>query len=123
MRSDRGTVRPALVERYNPRPRDRIEGAKRGGGWIERIDHQQPALAGIGSAGAESATRVGIVGDLGDRYVEALGLRIPCRLLKRQALPGRNDGVRDGDPRDNSGGIETLITICPEQGRERRVLG
>ena len=86
IRSDAGSVGAAFAQGYDPGIRGRIECADDGGGFAERlrVDHNHATIAGDRASQLPVIAARGIVGDDRDRYEEAPGLGIPCRLLKRQ---------------------------------------
>src|SRR6185312_6662178 len=116
MRPDRRAVGSAVAERQDARVRFRIEGTQHHGRPrdVGGIDHHQPAVAGRRAAAA------GLAED-GYRYIKALRLRIPYRLLDPRGTGEGNRIDRDLGERHHSAVI--AIAVRRKQRAERRILG
>src|SRR6185295_281170 len=116
MRPDRGAVGSAVAERQDARVRLRIERTQHHGRPrdVGGIDHHQPAVAGRRAAAA------GLAED-GYRYIKALRLRIPYRLLDPR---GTGEGNRiDRDLRQRHHCAMVAIAVRREERAEWRILG
>src|SRR5579871_1997561 len=114
-------IRPARIERNDSGVLDRVIGAFDAGRRM-RIGYQQAAAAGNGAGQLAVVAAGRVVGNDGDRGVEALGFRIPGRLLDSEAKAGGQNRGIDSDLHEWRDGAGSGVAIRRKQRDKRRII-